>query len=80
LGDRRSEPQRTATPKKPLQLGLRWRVEDTNSWLSNYGQLRNTDHRSRHRHAQLCLVAALLVTAKLIDWRDRWSPDSAPIR
>jgi len=26
------------------------------------------------------LVVALLVTAKLIDWRDRWSPDSRPIR
>jgi transposase len=73
--------KRGATPKKPLQLGLRWRVEVTNSWLSNYGQLRrNTDRRSGHRHAQLCLVAALLITAKLIDWRNRWSPDSAPIR
>jgi len=68
-------------PKQPMRLGLRWVVEGTNSWLSNYGQLRrNTDRRSQHRHAQLCLVAALLITAKLIDWRDRWSPDSAPIR
>jgi hypothetical protein len=67
--------------KQPLRLGLRWVVEGTNSWLSNYGQLRrNTDRRTRHRHAQLCLVVALLVTAKLIDWRDRWSPDSRPIR
>jgi transposase len=70
-----------ATAKQPLRLGLRWVVEGTNSWLSNYGQLRrNTDRRTRHRHAQLCLVAALLITAKLIDWRDRWSPDSRPIR
>ena len=67
--------------KQPLRLGLRWVVEGTNSWLSNYGQLRrNTDRRSRHRHAQLCLVTTLLITAKLIDWRDRWSPDSRPIR
>jgi transposase len=73
--------KRGVTPKQPLQLGLRWVVEGTNSWLSNYGQLRrNTDRRTRHRHAQLCLVAALLITAKLIDWRDRWSPDSRPIR
>ena len=73
--------QRGATPKQPLHLGLRWVVEGTNSWLSNYGQLRrNTDRRTRHRHAQLCLVAALIMTAKLIDWRDRWSPDSRPIR
>ena len=69
------------TTKQPMRLGLRWVVEGTNSWLSNYGQLRrNTDRRTRHRHAQLCLVTALLITAKLIDWRDRWSPDSRPIR
>jgi transposase len=70
-----------ATEKRPLELGLRWVVEGTNSWLSNYGQLRrNTDRRTRHRHAQLCFVTALLITAKLIDWRNRWSPDSRPIR
>ncbi len=69
------------TTKQPLRLGLRWVVEGTNSWLSNYGQLRrNTDRRTRHRHAQLCLVTALLITAKLIDWRDRWSPEPLPIR
>ncbi len=40
----------------PVRLGLRWIVEATNSWWSNYGQLRrNTDRRSRHRHAALCL-------------------------
>ena len=68
-------------PKPSIRLGLRWVVEGTNSWLSNHGQLpRNTDRRTRHRHAQLCLVVALLITAKLIDWRDRWSPESRPIR
>jgi transposase len=68
------------TTKQPLRLRLRWVVEGTNSWLSNYGQLRrNTDRRTRHRHAQLCFVTALLITAKLIDWRNRWSPDSRPI-
>ncbi len=70
-----------STVKQPLRLGLRWVVEGTNSWLSNYGQLRrNTDRKNRHRHAQLCLVTALLITAKLIDWRNRWSPGSRPIR
>lgn len=78
---RRTKPGDDPTIKKPLRLGLRWVVEGTNSWLSNYGQLRrNTDRRTRHRHAQLCLVTVLLITAKLIDWRDRWSPDSLPIR
>ena len=61
--------------KKPIPLGLRWPVERTNSWLSNFGQLRrNTDRRSVHRHAQLQLAIALLLTAKLIDWAHRWSP------
>ncbi len=67
--------------KQPMRLGLRWVVEGTNSWLSNYGQLRrNTDRSNDHRHAQLCLVTLLLITAKLIDWRDRWSPESSPIQ
>jgi len=78
---RRARPGASNLVKQPLRLGLRWVVEGTNSWLSNYGQLRrNTDRRSRHRNAQLCLVTTLLITAKLIDWRDRWSPDSRPIR
>jgi transposase len=50
---RRTRPGETTTVKQPMRLGLRWVVEGTNSWLSNYGQLRrNTDRHSRHRHAQ----------------------------
>ena len=67
--------------KMPTPLGMRWTVERTNSWLSNYGQLRrNTDRNPHHRQAQLQLAITLLLTAKLIDWRNRWSPNSAPIR
>ena len=33
-----------------------------------------------HRLAQLALAIALLITAKLIDWRNRWSPNPPPIR
>jgi transposase len=67
------------TKRQPM--GLRWPVERTNSWLSNYGQMRrNTDRKTEHRLAQLCLVVVFLITAKLIDWRDRWIPDLAPIR
>jgi transposase len=74
-------PRGAGEPKPPMRLGLRWVVESTNSWWSNYGQLRrNTDRRNRHRHAQLCLVTAILITAKLIDWRNQWSPESRPIR
>ena len=68
-------------PKKGQPMGLRWPVERTNSWLSNFGQLRrNTDRKIVHRLAQLALAVAFLLTAKLIDWRNRWSPDLSPIR
>ena len=78
---RRSQPGEDMKVKKPLRLGLRRVVEGINSRLGNYGQLRrNTDRRTRHRHAQLCLVTVPLITARLIDWRNRWSPDSRTIR
>jgi transposase len=65
----------TASAKKLVSLGMRWPIERTKSWLSNFGQLRrNTDRRPGHRLAQLALAIALLLTAKLIDWRNRWSP------
>jgi transposase len=60
--------------KQPLRLGLRWIVEATNSWWSNYGQLRrNTDRRHRHRHAALCLATTVLIIGRLIDYRNRWT-------
>ena len=47
----------------PTPLGMRWTVERTNSWLSNYGQLRrNTDRRIQHRLAQLCLAITFIIT------------------
>lgn len=62
-----------------LTLGLRWIVEAANSWWSNYGQLRrNTDRRNRHRHAALRLATTVLMIARLIDYRDRWSPKNPP--
>lgn len=72
----------SAEPKNKNQpMGLRWPVERTNSWLSNFGQLRrNTDRKPIHRLAQFALAVALLLTAKLIDWRRRWSPTPSPIR
>lgn len=68
-------PRGEGTTKSSVPLGLRWPIERTNSWLSNFGQLRrNTDRRVEHRLAQLALAVVFLLTAKLIDWRDRWSP------
>lgn len=62
-------------------MGLRAPVERTNSWFSNFGQLRrNTDRKLVHRLAQFALAVAFLLTANLIDWRNRWSPGSVPIR
>jgi transposase len=60
--------------KQPVRLGLRWIVEATNTWWSNYGQLRrNTDRKNRHRHAALCLATVILIVGRLLDWRNRWS-------
>jgi transposase len=74
----RKRKRRGRLGKKIVPLGLRWPVERTNSWLSNYGQLRrNTDRHPDHRDAQLCLAITFLIAAKLIDWRNRWNP---PIR
>jgi transposase len=71
----RKRPPGTATGRLAVPLGMRWPIERTNSWLSNYGQLRrNTDRRPQHRLAQLALAIVFLITAKLIDWRNRWSP------
>ncbi|HVX19736.1 MAG TPA: IS5 family transposase [Acidimicrobiales bacterium] len=59
---------RTRQPAVRVPLGRRWPVERTNSWLSNYGQLRrNTDRRQCHRDAQLAFVVAILLIVKLLD-------------
>ncbi len=73
--------QRRGTKPPPgaphrLTLGVRWIVEATNTWWSNYGQLRrNTDRRKRHRHAALCLATTVIITGRLLDYRNRWSPE-----
>jgi transposase len=60
-----------------VSLGMRWPVERTNSWLSNFGQMRrNTDRFIHQRLDQLALAIALVITIKLIKWADRWSPAS----
>jgi transposase len=60
------------TPKQPM--GLRWPVERTNSWLSNFGQLRrNTDRDQTRRLAQFQLAITFLLAAKLTDHKNRWS-------
>jgi transposase len=70
-----------STPAPHQPMGLRWPVERTNSWLSNFGALRRSNSRKiSHRLAELALAVAFLLTAKLIDWRNRWMRDLSPIR
>jgi transposase len=70
-------PNRTTRRRsiKPIPLGLRWPIERTNSWLSNFGQLRrNTDRFIHQRLAQFALAIACIITIKLIKWADRYNP------
>jgi transposase len=67
-------PSGTAHGTRPVPLGMRWPVERTNSWLSNFGQLRRTTDRFIHqRLAQFAFAVALIITVKLIKWADRWN-------
>lgn len=71
---KRSRRGQAKSPAPRQHVGPRWVVERTNSWLSNYGQLRrNTDRTNRHRHAQFQLACTLIITIQLIAYRDRWS-------
>jgi len=71
----RRKPIGGTRPPSNQQLGHRWVVEGTHSWLSNYGQLRrNTDRRTIHRHAQLCLAATLIIAIKLINQQHQQPP------
>jgi len=70
-----------AKGKNPQPMGMRWPVERTNAWLAAFGQLRrNTDRKIIHRLALFALAVTFMLTAKLIDYRNRWSRVSTPIR
>lgn len=70
----RKRPRGEGSEPKPVPLGMRWPVERTNSWLSNFGQLRrNTDRFTHQRLAQFALATALIITIKLFDHADRWN-------
>jgi hypothetical protein len=59
----------TAKKKLAVSLGMRGPVERTNSWFSNFGQLRrNTDRFVHQRLAQIDLAVALILTVKLTKW------------
>jgi transposase len=72
IAKKRKQGQDAGTTKRQ-PMGLRWPVERTNSWLSNFGQMRrNTDRFSAHRLAQFALAVALIITVKLVKWAKRW--------
>jgi len=71
IAKKRKRGSTTGTKHQPM--GLRWPVERTNSWLSNFGQLRrNTDRFNAHRLAQFALAVALIIAVKLVKWSKRW--------
>ena len=49
-----------AKVKVAMSLGMRWPVERTNSWLSNFGQLRRNTDRFIHRHLDSIALAIAL--------------------
>lgn len=66
---------RTRRTPRAVPLGMRWTIERTNSWLSNFGQLRrSTDRNTKARLGQLALAIAVIITVKLFKWADRWNP------
>ena len=73
VGAKKRKPGEAKGIKKAVSLGMRWPVERTNSWMSNYGQLRrNTDRFIHHRLDQIALAIALVITIKLIKRADRF--------
>jgi len=70
----RKRPKGQGRTKLPVPLGMRWPVERTNSWFSNFGQLRrNTDRSIPQRLAEIDLAIAAILTVKLIKWANRWN-------
>jgi len=60
----RNDPHHGRAPL--VGFGPRWIVESNNAWLCAYGQLRrNTDRKTEHRRAALCLAIALFISHRL---------------
>ena len=70
----------------PIQMGKRWPVERTNSWLNDFGKLRRCTERRRDCvDAYLALAAAIVTVRALLRaawYRYRWNtrPRSPRIR
>jgi hypothetical protein len=57
--------------RQPMRLGLRWIVEATNSWWSNYAATPTANYPPPRR---ALLRYDQLITGKLLAYRNRWSP------
>jgi hypothetical protein len=64
-----------AKARRPSASGCAGRSNaPTNSWFSNFGQLRrNTDRFIAQRLGQIALAVALILTVKLVKWAKRWN-------
>jgi transposase len=66
----------------PIQVGKRWVVERTNSWMNNYGALRRTTERHQDRLEFYLTLATILITTRSLIRRawytHRW--DTRPPR
>ena len=63
---------KTRHKPKTMPQGLRWTIERTNSWPSNFGQpRRSTDRSTAARLGQLAPPIALTIIVKLFKWADR---------
>jgi transposase len=57
----------------------RWQIERTNSWLTNFGQMRrNTDRKAIHRTAQLQLAVTFIIAVKLVKHANRYHAITRP--
>jgi len=69
---RRGRGYKTAAKMRPE--AHRWQIERTNSWPTNFGQMRrNTDRRSDHRAAQLNLAITFIIAVKLVKHAHRYN-------
>ena len=80
---RRVKKKRADRRAPHVSLGLRWPIERSNSWLTNFGQLRrSTDRKMVHRELALDVAVALIIIVKLVKWHRRygaviWREDQA---
>lgn len=79
IAERRKKGAAKVQASKPM--GLRWPVRSSGPTHGSRTSVccRNTDRKIKNRLAQFAPAVVFMLTAKLIDWRNRWSRVLAPI-